>query len=242
MAFFSKRKRVRGAKIPFCSVVIAAAGASKRMGGEDKLFFEINGAPVLAHTLSKFQDCGYIEEIIVVTREDCFERVGDICKQFDKASKIIVGGQSRLASVINGVYEVSKKAKLIAIHDGARPCIDIGIIERTIEAAARHNAAAPAVPVSSTLKRVKRNIVMDTVDRDDLYEIQTPQVFNADLIKAALTNANRKSIDVTDDCKAVEMIGATVHITEGSRRNIKLTTKEDIVLAEATLNAQGVES
>ena len=239
MSFTSSLKKIRQDRVPVCSAVIAAAGASQRMSGEDKLFIEIDGAPVLAHTLAAFQNCGYISETIIVVRDDMTERVIAICEQFGitKAAKLIIGGPTRLLSVLNGVYAVSEKAGLIAIHDGARPCIDPGTIERAILSAAKYNAAAPAVPVSSTIKRVRDGTVTETLDREDIFEVQTPQVFTAELIKAALTNACNRSIDVTDDCKAVEIIGAAVRITEGSRNNIKITTSEDVIIAEAILKA-----
>ena len=237
MAFFSTLKKMKSGKIPSCSVIIAAGGASQRMNGEDKLFANILGTAVLAHTLTAFQDCGYVDEILIATREDCLERVGKICKQcgITKASKVIIGGPTRLKSVINCIFAVSKKAELIAIHDGARPCVSQDVIRKAVETAAKYHAAAPAVPISSTIKKIQRNIVIETIDREDLYEIQTPQVFTADLIKAALTFANNRSIDITDDCKAVELIGATVNITEGSRSNIKITTHEDLFIAESIL-------
>ena len=217
--------------------MIAAAGASERMGGEDKLFIVINGSPVLAHTLDKFQRCRSIDEIIVVARADMLERICVVCKEYNinKATAVIVGGATRLESVLNGTMAVSNNAQLIAIHDGARPCVDIDVIERTIVAAAQHHAATPAVPVNFTIKKVEKGVVKETIDRKSLYEIQTPQVFDAALIKAALTNAVNKSLDVTDDCAAAEILGVPIYITQGSPRNIKLTTKEDIKIAEALL-------
>ena len=239
MSFISKLKNARSGKTPQCSAVIAAAGDSKRMNGRDKLFIEILGRPVIAHTLAVFQSCRLIDEIIIVSREDHIVSIGDICSRFNitKATKVILGGSTRLLSVLNGVYAVSKDAGLIAIHDGARPCVDAGTIERAIEAGAKSHASAPAVPVSSTIKKVERGYIVETVPRDKLFEIQTPQVFAADLIKAALTNAYSKSIDVTDDCEAVELIGAPVRVIDGSHSNIKLTTNEDIIIAEAILGA-----
>ena len=237
MAFTSWLRKIRTQSIPPCSAVIAAAGYSQRMGGSDKLYAEIHGMPVLAHTLLAFQACDYIKEIIVVVRDECIDLAIGICEKYGigKVSKLIIGGPSRLSSVMNGVFAVSDKSELIAIHDGARPCIEQVVIERAIKAAAKHHAAAPAVPVSSTLKKAKGGIVVETVDRDDLFEIQTPQTFKASLIKAALTSASKESIEVTDDCRAVELIGAHVHITEGSRGNIKITTSQDLTIAEAIL-------
>jgi len=211
------------------------------MDGGDKLYTEIGGFPVLAHTLNIFQKCESIKEIIVVAREDRIGQVSEICGScgINKANKIIVGGGTRLESVLNGLMAVSKGMHLVAIHDGARPCVSPEIIERTITAAARHRAAAPAVKASSTVKRVKDGMVTATVDREQLYEIQTPQVFETDLIKAALTNAFNKRVDITDDCMAAELIGIPVYVTDGSRNNIKITTREDIVIAEAILRNNG---
>ncbi|MCL2392399.1 MAG: 2-C-methyl-D-erythritol 4-phosphate cytidylyltransferase [Oscillospiraceae bacterium] len=220
-----------------CAAVIAAAGSSERMGGIDKLFVEIGGVPVLVHTLSAFSQCDYIDEIVVVVRKDMVETVAAMCDahQIDKVTKVMAGGTSRLESVINGVFAVSWKTELIAIHDGARPCIDQKTIEKTILKATKRHAAAPGIPVSSTLKKIKRDVVLETIDRQDLVEIQTPQTFNADLIKGALTKAMKDSPDITDDCMAVELLNIPIYITQGSRNNIKLTTAEDIDIAKALL-------
>ena len=239
MSFISKLFRKRPDKTPACCAIIAAAGNSVRMAGGDKLYTDINGYTVLAHTLSVFQKCNSIKEIIIVAREDRIEQVSEICagSGVDKANKIIVGGSTRLESVLNGVMAVSKGMHLVAIHDGARPCVSPDIIERTVAAAAKHHAAAPAVKASSTVKRVKDGMVTATVDREQLYEIQTPQVFRTDIIKSALTNAYNKRVEITDDCMAAELIGIPVYVTEGSRNNIKITTREDIIIAEAILRS-----
>jgi len=241
LSFISRVFRKSRERIPPCCAVIAAAGISERMAGGDKLYTDINGLPVLAHTLFVLQKCDLIKEIIVVAREDRIGQVSEICGScgIEKANKIIVGGATRLESVLNGVMAVSKNMHFVAIHDGARPCVSLEIINRTITAAVKHRAAAPAVKASSTVKRVKDGMVTATVDREQLYEIQTPQVFETDLIKAALTNAFNKRADITDDCMAAELIGIPVYVTEGSRNNIKITTHEDIVIAEAILRNQG---
>ena len=239
-----KSLRKAGKKTPVCSAVIAAAGASQRMGGEDKLFAEICGAPVLAHTLKAFQAIEGIGEIIIVAREDSIERVGHICKTYgiSKAAKIMVGGSTRQESVFIGVLAVSQKAELIAIHDGARPCVCSAEIETALSAAAKYHAAAPAVRIGQTIKRAKDGLISETVDREDLFEAQTPQVFTAEVIKAAHTKAAKKSICVTDDCQAAEMIGVPVRLTEGSRSNIKVTEKEDLIIAEAILLSRNADS
>ena len=184
MSLFSLFKTISSKKPPTCTAVIAAAGTSQRCKGEDKLFYRINDKPVLAHTISVFQNCEFINEIIVVSHEDKIDNVAKLCQEFglDKVSAVIVGGPTRPESVLYGIYAASKKARLIAIHDGARPCIESGIIEAAIAAAYKHHAAAPAVQVSSTLKRVRDGAIIETVDREELFEIQTPQVFDSDLI------------------------------------------------------------
>ena len=241
MSLFSLIKTLKPKKPPTCTAVIAAAGLSQRCKGEDKLYYDINNKPVLAYAIGAFQKCQLIDDVIVVALEERLEHISDICKKygFNKVSKIIEGGPTRLESVINGVYASSDKARLIAVHDGARPCIDVGIIEKTIRTAAKHHAAAPAVAITSTVKRGKGRIISETIDREGLFEIQTPQIFRAELIKAALTNAANKSIDITDDCMAVEIIGVSVHIVKGSRRNIKITENQDLLIAEALLKEEG---
>ena len=237
---FRTLRRLSSKKPPVCTAVIAAAGLSQRCKGEDKLFYPIGGKPVLAYTIEAFQKCGLINEIIIVARQEQFDSIGEICKKygFDKVAKIIKGAPTRAESVINGVFAVSGKTKLIAIHDGARPCIDIDTIENTINAAAKYHAAAPATQIIPTIKRVDNGFISETVDREGLYEIQTPQVFRSEIIKAALTNAAKKSVTVTDDCMAAEMIGVRAYIVEGSRCNIKITENGDLQIAESILSGR----
>ena len=238
MSILSILKNVNKIKPPSCSAVIAAAGTSQRCKWEDKLFYRILGKPVLAHTLEVFQNCARISEIIVVAQQEQLETIGEMCLEyrFSKVSKIITGGATRPESVLNGIYAVSRKSQLIAVHDGARPCIDNDLLERTISAAARYYAAAPAVAITSTIKKVEDGLICDTVDRENLYEIQTPQIFKAQIIKSALASAVRKKVNITDDCMAAEMIGAPVRIVEGLRKNIKITDIEDLSIIEAFLS------
>ena len=231
-------------KKPYCSAVVAAAGASQRMGGEDKLFAELAGVPVLARALLALQNSDLIDEIVVVARADSLERVSALCGEhgISKATKVMAGGATRLISVLTGALAVSDKASLLAIHDGARPCVGRDVIEKAVDAAASCHAAAPGIPVTSTVKKVEGGIVRYTANREGLYEVQTPQVFDVDLIKAALTNSMNNGFDVSDDCLAAELIGAPVCITEGSPENIKITTIADLRLAEAILLGRGVSS
>ena len=240
MSLLSILKSNKPKKPPTCTAVIAAAGISQRCEGEDKLFYRINDKPVLAYTIEVFQNCTLVNEIIIVAHEGRIESISELCETygFDKVSKIMIGGATRLDSVVNGVYAASDKSYLIAIHDGARPCVDLSIVKETILCAGMYNAAAPAVAIASTVKKVDAGVIKETVNREGLYEIQTPQVFRAELIKAALTNAQKKSLDVTDDCMAVELIGADVRIVEGSRRNIKITDNKDLHIIEAFINEE----
>lgn len=218
-----------------CSVIVAAAGSSSRMDGPNKLFIEIGGKPVLAHTLTALNRCKEIGEIIVVTRASDINDVAQLCSTYKvtKMAKIIVGGPTRLESVYNGVQQASPDLKLIAVHDGARPFVTEYIVMNTVKAAMAYFAAAPAVPIISTVKQAKNGMVEKTVDRTNLFEVQTPQIFVAELLKGALQNAIDKSLEVTDDCMAVEAIGCPVKLTDGSRENLKLTTADDLAYAEA---------
>ena len=223
-----------------CSAVIVAAGNSVRMG-DDKLFMELEGMPVLARTLLAFENCPAVEEIVVVTREDKLTEVADMCKEYgiSKAAKVIIGGKTRVESSLAGVLEVKNEAEIIAIHDGARPFTDSETIENCVEAAVHYLAAAPAIKCTDTLKAVDgRGYAVGTVDRNTTLRVQTPQVFHADLIKAALTRAVEKNAPITDDCSAVEALGVKAFMIEGDEDNIKLTTARDMMIANAVLQSR----
>lgn len=232
-----KRKKPEEAK---CSAVIVSAGLARRMGGIDKVLAPLGELPVLVHTLYAFQDCPVVDEIIVVAREDLLVEVGRICKEFafDKVRKVIVGGQERIHSVQAGLREVDPEAGLIAIHDGARPLVTQEIIRDTVARAALTGAAAPAVPLVDTIKREEDGRTVETVDRSQLWAVQTPQVFEAGLIKAATQKALDDGELLTDDCGAVERLGMRVTLTSGSRENLKITTPLDLILGEAILRAR----
>ena len=235
---FSKRKKKTAS--PLCSAVVVAAGSARRMEGIDKILTPLGELPVLVHTLYAFQDCPVIGEVIVVTREDLLVEVSRLCKDFalDKVRKVIVGGAERIHSVQAGLREVDPEAELIAIHDGARPLVTSEVIEEAIAAAVRSGAAAPAIPVIDTIKRWEDGLAVETVDRSTLRAVQTPQVFEAGLIRAATQKALEDGELLTDDCGAVERLGKKVTLTQGSRENIKITTPLDLVLGEAILTAR----
>lgn len=231
------KKKQQDDEIVFCTAVVPAAGSSSRMGGINKIFMELDGIPVIARTLMALEACEDIHEIIVVTRDVDIPDVAALCKSFgiSKATQIVRGGATRAESVNNGVREASPSAGLIAVHDGARPFITPELVSNVIKAAAKHHAAAPGVKVKDTVKTVKNGRVVDTPDRETLYAIQTPQIFDADLLKGALANAMEKNLPITDDCMAVEALGAEVRIVDGSYDNIKITTPEDIYTGMAIL-------
>jgi 2-C-methyl-D-erythritol 4-phosphate cytidylyltransferase len=145
---------------------------------------------------------------------------------------VVAGGADRTASVQAGLNALSSKVKLAAIHDGARPLVSYDIIDRTVRAAHNYGAAAPAIPVKDTVKIVKGGVVTGTPDRATLRAVQTPQVFDFDLLRAALKKVTQEKIPVTDDCSAVEHMGMSVKIVEGEEKNIKITTPMDLRLAE----------
>lgn len=225
---------------PVCAAVVVAAGSARRMEGIDKILTPLGDLPVLVHTLYAFQDCPVVGEVVVVTREDLLVEISRICKDFalDKVRKVIVGGKERIHSVQAGLREVDPEAELIAIHDGARPLVTPQVIEAAVSAAARSGAAAPAIPVIDTIKRWEDGLGVETVDRSTLRAVQTPQVFEAGLIRAATQKALEDGELLTDDCGAVERLGKKVTLTEGSRENIKITTPLDLVLGEAILTAR----
>ena len=228
-------------KEPHCSAVIVAAGSSQRMGS-DKLMMKLGGIPVLARTLKAFQSSPLVDEIVVVTRLDKLEETADLCKEYgiEKVSRVIAGGKTRTESALAGVSEVSPTAKLIAIHDGARPLVTADVILRTVYAAAEYMAAAPAVPSVDTLKAVDAGgRIIGTVDRKTTLRVQTPQIFRAELIKGALTKAVEKGMTLTDDCAAAEMMGVRTKTVLGDEDNIKITTPRDMLFAAEILKERG---
>ena len=204
---------------------------------------DLADVPVIVHTLRALNDCTAVHEIIVVTREDLLVPVSRLCAEYllTKVRKVVVGGATRSQSVYMGIREVSEKAKLIAIQDGARPLVTQEVLNEVIQTAAKCGAAAPAIPVKDTIKQAENGIVTDTPDRATLFAVQTPQVFEADLIRAALHKAVDEDLPITDDCSAVELLGMKVTLTQGSDENIKITTPADLVLAEALLQWRGTQ-
>ena len=224
----------------FCTCVVAAAGASERMG-EDKLFLRLGDSVVICKTLRALQSSPYIDEIIVVTRSESIPVIAALGESFGvtKLTHLVTGGESRAESVLRGVELCGEKTALIAVHDGARPLVDEDTIERAVLAAMECGAAAPAVRVKDTVRVARGGMAVKTLERDELYLMQTPQVFEVSLLRNALEEAVRLHVSVTDDCQAVMLRDAPVRITEGSCDNLKITTPTDIITARAILEERG---
>ena len=218
-----------------CGAVIVAAGSASRMGGIDKVMAELGGEPMIRRTVRAFQECDAVSEIVVVTREALILPITALCREYAKVTAVMAGGKSRQESVGKGLSALSKEIKLAAIHDGARPLINWQLIDWVIRAANTYGAAAPAIPVKDTIKTVEGGIVVNTPDRSKLRAVQTPQVFDIDLLKGALLKAYQDGAEVTDDCSAVERLGMKIKIVEGDERNLKVTTPMDLKIAEMLL-------
>lgn len=221
--------------LQYCGAVIVAAGTASRMGGIDKVMAPLGGEPMIVRTVRTFQQCDAIREIVIVTREDLLQTIMELCHQFEKVTAVVVGGKDRPESVQAGLDALSDKVRLAAIQDGARPLISQQVIDRTVRAANTYGAAAPGIPVKDTVKVVSGGVVRATPDRSKLQAIQTPQVFDADLLCAALKKAKKTGAVITDDCSAVENMGMSVKIVEGDERNIKVTTPMDLKIAQLLL-------
>lgn len=214
------------------TAVLVAAGSSTRMGF-DKLSFDLGGETVLERSVRAFDECPEVDELVIVTgaSSENAQRAAARCK---KPVRLVKGGSTRAESARSGV--AAAHGRLVAVHDAARPFVSQSVIADTIAAAARCGAAAPAVPVKDTIKTVAEDgAVTGTPDRSTLRAVQTPQVFEADLLKASLQSALENEVPVTDDCSAVERLGKVVYLIDGDEENLKITTPVDLVIAEAIL-------
>lgn len=227
---------------PFVSAVIVAGGSGTRFGG-DKMLADLAGLPVIIHTLRAFDRSPYVNEIVLVTRCDLLKQMEELCAGhgIKKIARIVPGGKTRLESSLAGVSAVSSRCGVVAVHDGARPLVTGSVIQDALLQAHRKGAAVPAIPVRDTIKRARDSVVISTPDRAELFAVQTPQCFQADLIRMALAAALEKAPNVTDDCMAVERLGGRIWLTEGSEENLKITTPLDLILAEVILQRRREE-
>lgn len=215
--------------------IIVAAGSGARMDGLDKLFTLVSGRPLLAHTVTAFEECWTVQKIVVVLSDANFERGRAMLdeQRFSKLVGVCTGGARRQDSVHCGLQTLGEVA-WVAVHDGGRPLIRPGMIARGLEAARETGASVPVVPLADTIKEVDANdAVLRTLDRSRLRAAQTPQCFRYDLLLRAHHEITE---DVTDDAAMMEKLGVAVKTYEGRRRNIKITTPDDLALAEAYLH------
>lgn len=222
-------------KLRRCGAVIVAAGNASRMGGTDKIMANLGGRPVIARTVAAFQDCDAVAEIVIVTREDLIQAVAGACRDFPKVTAVVAGGKTRQESVHLGLNALSKECRLAAIHDGARPMASWELVDRVIRAANTYGAAAPAIGVKDTIKLAEGRVIQSTPDRKKLFAVQTPQVFDFDLLRGALAKAKQDGAELTDDCSAVERMGMKIKLVEGDERNLKITTPLDLKIAQMLL-------
>lgn len=209
----------------------------------DKLFLELNGRPVVAHTWARFDSAACIDQIVMVVREGMQSAFAEMAQMyhFRKPFRVVVGGAERQDSVWNGLEALPEACEIVAIQDGARPCTSAELIQATVAAARETCAAVAAQAVIDTIKQSSDGVLIEkTVDRSRLYAVQTPQTFQVETIRKALTEVRNRQILVTDDTAACELIGQPVRLVLSSRPNPKLTRKEDIPYLEFLLGQKVV--
>ncbi|WP_163102730.1 2-C-methyl-D-erythritol 4-phosphate cytidylyltransferase [Peribacillus alkalitolerans] len=218
-------------------VVIPAAGQGKRMkAGKNKLFLELNGKPLIVHTLQVFDTDPNCKRIILSINPSEEETFDALLQSFSikKKTKLVAGGEERQFSVSNGLKEV-EETDIVLVHDGARPFITHSMISTLTEVASKQGSAIPGVPVKDTIKRVEDHLIMETVERSSLWAVHTPQAFRVPVLKRAHEEAAKEGYLGTDDASLVERLGERVQMVEGDYTNLKITTPEDIFFAEAII-------
>ena len=221
------------------SAIIVAAGKGTRMGANvDKLWLEVAGRPVVAHTWRSFNDAACIDEIILVVRDGMQPHFTELAQKyhFQKTFRLVVGGAERQDSVWNGLSTISPKTEIVAIQDAARPCTTAELIAATIAAARETGAAVAAQQVTDTIKETADGkIISRTVDRSKLWSVQTPQTFRIEVIRRAISTAREKGLNLTDDTAACELIGQPVRLVKANTPNPKVTVPADLPFIESLL-------
>ncbi len=222
------------------AALIPAAGMGRRMGGTlEKQFVQLGGKPLLAHTLARFEETPEVGKVVVIVppgreefcRREVIERGG-----FRKIERIVTGAETRQGSVRAGFQCVEEDVDIVVVHDGARPFVTPALIQAVIEAAAHDGSAIVAIPESDTLKRVSADgVVMETIDRQQLWRAQTPQGFRRQVLQDALEYAERHSLRETDEASLVEGLRRPVRVVPGSSWNLKITSPDDLALARSLL-------
>jgi len=218
--------------------IIPAAGRGKRIGASvPKQFLEIQGKPLLHHTLTVFASCKLIDYVVLVMPQADVDEMGeDWLNKYDIVREVVVGGEQRQDSVYNGFNSLEEGTDIVVVHDGVRPFTTPQMITATVEAAQQHGAAITAIPVSDTVKQAADGFVKQTVSRDGLWRVQTPQAFQYGLLQQAFKKAKKDSYYGTDEGSLIDYLGERVRIVPGSELNIKITRKEDLVLGESLLS------
>ena len=223
------------------SAVIVAAGQGTRMGlGVDKLFLELNGCPIVAHTWRRFDETRCVDELLMVVREGMQPAFTALAEkyQFRKPFRLVAGGKERQNSVWNGLEALSPQAEIVAIQDAARPCTSEALIAATVVAARETGAAVAAQPVTDTIKESRDGKLIErTLDRSQLWAVQTPQTFRVEIIRRALSEVRQRGLVVTDDTAACELIGQPVQLVLSAQPNPKVTRPEDLPCVEALLRS-----
>ncbi|MEM1483985.1 2-C-methyl-D-erythritol 4-phosphate cytidylyltransferase [Oscillospiraceae bacterium PP1C4] len=223
-------------KKPYISAIIPAAGSATRMNGLDKQFEEVAGIPVIVHTMQAISCSDWIDEMVVVARQEDIPDLLALIRAYAiaKVRSVVTGGTTRQRSVERGLAAVSQQTAYIAIHDGARPLVSQQVIAETVIDAIRYGAAAAAVPVVDTIKIAEADrMIAKTPDRSKLFAVQTPQVFDVIRYREAMQVAAAQKQDFTDDCQMLEAIGQPVYLSQGDYANLKITTPVDLLLAQA---------
>ena len=226
-----------------CTAIILAAGSSTRMGdGKNKQFENVGGMPVLARSIAAFSQTSGVDDIILVARDEDILRCRRLVRTyaFDKVSKIVRGGETRRESVMAGFAAMEKDSGFVAVHDGARCLVTPRMIKAVLAEARRTGAASAGCPVKDTIKQVDLfGVIESTPDREKLWAAQTPQIFKTTLYRGAAVMADRDGVDATDDNFLVERLGGKVTMVDCGYTNIKITTPEDLTVAEALLRVRG---
>ena len=221
------------------SGIIVAGGKGERMGPDvDKAFLSLGAKPVLVYSLLAFEKCPDVDEVVLVVRKERVEAARCAVQMFGckKVIKIISGGNQRQQSVANGLAEISEDAEVVAVHDGARPCVTLGLISETIKLARQYGSGVAAVKITDTVKEVDKGmIIAQTIDRTKLWRVQTPQAFKVALLRKAFAMVKKKKIKITDEASSVELICDNVRLVQSSSSNIKITSPDDLMLAAALM-------
>lgn len=219
--------------------IIVAAGKSERMGPSvDKAFLNLGTKPVLAYSILAFEKCHDIDGVVLVVRKDRLDSARAMTQMYGcaKIKKVVAGGASRQASVMNGLAYIGEDTKIVAVHDGARPCVTSAYISEIIKTAKRTGSGVAATKITDTIKYVEKGFTISkTIDRSNLWSVQTPQAFRYDLLKKAFDFVRKKGLTVTDEASAVEQVSDEVHLVPSTLPNVKITTADDLVVAATLL-------